>query len=132
MHEPTRTVVERYWALMASNDFHAVGAVLADDFVFDMPQSGERIRGRERYATMNAQYPAHGPWRFTRRRLLVDGDTALTETDVTDGVVRARALSLFTVREGRIASLVEYWPEPFAPAPERAALVEPGPSMDDG
>jgi ketosteroid isomerase-like protein len=131
MPDRTITVVERYWALMAGNDFHAVGDVLADDFVFEMPQSGERIRGRERHAAMNAQYPAHGPWRFTRRRLLVDGDAALTETDVTDGVVRARALSLFTVRDGRIASLVEYWPEPFAAAAWRAALVERGASLAD-
>lgn len=122
-------VVQRYWALMAGNDFHAVGAVLADDFVFELPQSGERIRGREAYAAMNAAYPAHGAWRFAVRRLLADGADVMTETDVSDGVVHGRALSLFVVRDGRITHLVEYWPEPFAPRPERASWVEPGPAM---
>lgn len=131
MNDSSRAVVERYWGLMAGNDFVAVGAVLADDFVFELPQSGERIRGRGNFAAMNAAYPAHGPWRFAVRRLLVDGDAAVSETDVTDGVVRGRALSLFTVRQGRIARLVEYWPEPFPARPERASWVEPGPSLAD-
>lgn len=129
MHATTRALVERYWALMAGNDFHAVGEVLADDFVFDMPQSGERIRGRAAYGAMNTAYPSAGPWRFEVRRLLVDGDAAATEVDVTDGDVRARALTWFAVCAGRIARIVEYWPEPFAPSPDRAQWVERGPSL---
>jgi ketosteroid isomerase-like protein len=125
----TRDVVARYWALMAGNDFHAVGAELADDFTFEMAQSGERIRGRDAYAAMNTAYPAAGPWRFDVLRLLVDGEAAVTEVDVTDGSVRGRALSWFEVRGGRIARIVEYWPEPFPPRPDRAAWVEAGPSM---
>lgn len=131
MEPQTRSVVERYWTLMAGNDFHAVGAVLADDFTFDMPQSGERIRGRDAYAAMNSDYPAAGPWRFVVRRLLVDGDAAVSEVDVTDGRVRGRALTFFALRAGQIARIVEYWPEPFPPRPERSAWVEQGPSMDD-
>lgn len=127
----TRDVVARYWPLMAGNDFHAVGAVLADGFTFDMPQSGERIRGRDAYAAMNTAYPAAGPWRFEVRRLLVDGGSAVTEVDVSDGRVRGRAVTWFEVRAGRIASIVEYWPEPFPPRPERSQWVEPGPSMAD-
>lgn len=125
----TRELVAQYWALMSGNDFHAVGVLLADDFVFEMPQSGETIRGRAHFAAMNAAYPAHGPWRFAVRLLLADGQRAATETDVTDGLVQARALSFFEVRAGRIARLVEYWPEPFPPRAERAAWVEPGPAM---
>lgn len=117
--------VARYWELMQGNDFTAVGAVLADDFVFEMPQSGERIRGRERYAAMNTQYPAHGAWRFLVHRIVDGGSTVVSEVDVTDGVQGGRAISFFELREGRIARLVEYWPEPFAPRPERAHLVEP-------
>lgn len=129
MDDPNRALVERYWALMAGNEFESVGTVLADDFVYDLPQSGERIRGRAAYAAMNAAYPAHGRWRFDVHRILVDGDAAMTEADVTDGVVRGRALSLFDLRDGRIVRLVEYWPEPFAPRADRARWVEPGPAL---
>jgi ketosteroid isomerase-like protein len=118
-------VVRRYWALMASNDFATVGAVLADDFVLEWPQSNERIRGRERFARMNAEYPAHGRWTFTIERLVGDGNEAVSDVRVSDGVLDARAISFFTVVEGRIARLVEYWPDPYPAPPNRAHLVEP-------
>jgi hypothetical protein len=38
-------VVEPFLNLMASNEFQSVGAVLADGFVLERPQSNERIRG---------------------------------------------------------------------------------------
>jgi ketosteroid isomerase-like protein len=125
MDSSAARVVEQYWALMQGNDFDAVGAVLADDFVFEMPQSGERIRGARNYAAMNTGYPAHGRWRFTVQRIVDGGGTVVSEVDVSDGVQGGRAISFFEIRGGRVARLVEYWPEPFAPRPERAHLVEP-------
>ncbi len=59
--DQARFLVEQFWQLMASNDFYAVSAVLSEDFVLEWPQSGERIRGAENFAKMNAEYPAHGP-----------------------------------------------------------------------
>jgi hypothetical protein len=50
---------------MATDDFRLIAAVLDDDFVLEWPQTNERIRGAERFARMNREYPAHGPWRFT-------------------------------------------------------------------
>ena len=118
-------VVRRYWSLMAGNDFAAVGAVLADDFVLDWPQSGERLRGRERFARMNAEYPAHGPWTFAIDRLGGDDREAVSDVRVSDGVQHARAVSFFTVANGRIVRLVEYWPDPYPAPANRAHLVEP-------
>ncbi len=63
-------VAHQFWRLMATNDFHSVATVLADDFVLEWPQTKERIRGAERFARMNHEYPAHGAWRFTVNRLL--------------------------------------------------------------
>ena len=80
----SKEVVKRFWSLMQSNDFASVGEVLSDDFVLEWPQSGERIRGRENYGRMNQEYPAHGVWKFTINRLLVDGDEAVTDVSVTD------------------------------------------------
>ncbi len=121
----TEAVVREFWRLMATNDFHAVAAVLAPDFVMEWPQSGERIRGPVNFCRMNAEYPAAGPWRFTINRLVADGDVAVTQVSLTDGVQSGEPVSFFTVTGGRISRLVEYWPEPFAPAPNRAHLVEP-------
>src|ERR1051325_3365015 len=63
-------VVRRYFDLMRSNDFNAVAAVLAAEFVLEWPLSNERIRGAAAYAAMNAAYPAHGPWTFEVHRLV--------------------------------------------------------------
>jgi ketosteroid isomerase-like protein len=120
----TTEVVKRFWALMQSNDFHSVGEVLSDDFVLEWPQSGERIRGRENFGRMNAEYPAHGVWKFTINRILVDGDEAVSDVLVTDGVQQARAISFFHVVDGKIQKLLEFWPDPFPAPNHRQHLVE--------
>jgi ketosteroid isomerase-like protein len=117
-------VVSEFWRRMASNDFASVAAVLAPDFVLDWPQSRERIRGAERFVAMNAEYPAHGPWVFTVHRIVGGPSEAVSDVSVTDGVQRARAVSFFTVADGRIVRMTEFWPEPFEPAAQRAHLTE--------
>jgi ketosteroid isomerase-like protein len=122
-----KQVVDRFWALMASNDFARVGEVLADAFVLHWPQSGERIRGAANFAGMNQDYPAHGPWRFDVRRTLIDGDRAVTETFVTDGTITGTAITFFDVADERITAITEYWPDPFPAPAHRARWVEPAP-----
>lgn len=117
-------VVNEFWRRMASNDFQSVRAVLAPDFVLEWPQSRERLRGAERFARMNAEYPAHGPWRFTVHRVVAEGAQAVSDVSVTDGVQSARAISFFTIAHGRITRLVEFWPEPYPAPANRAHLVE--------
>ena len=123
-HATPDDVVREFWRLMATNDFESVAAVLAPEFELEWPQSGERIRGPERFARMNREYPAHGPVAFhgsSRRRRVSE---AVSDVAVTDGVQAARALSFFTVTNGRIVRLVEFWPEPYDPPANRAHLVE--------
>ena len=117
-------LVREYWRLMATNDFAAVAAVLSPDFVLDWPQSKERIRGSERFARMNQEYPAHGRWEFAINRIVGGESEAASDVSVTDGVQLARVISFFTVAHGKITYMVEFWPEPY-PAPDnRAHLVE--------
>ena len=118
-------VAREFWRLMATNDFDSVAAVLAPQFVLEWPQSNERIRGPERFARMNREYVAHGPWRFAVVRLFGDATNAVSEVDVSDGVQRARAISFFACANGRIERLVEFWPEPYPARGDRAHLVEP-------
>ena len=110
---------------MGTNDFQSVAAVLAQQFVLEWPQTGERIRGAERFAQMNQEYPAHGPWRFTINRLVGGEAEAVSDVTVTDGVRDDRAITFFTVAHGKVTRIVEYWPEPSAPATNRAHLTEP-------
>lgn len=120
----TESVVREFWRLMATNEFESVQRVLAPEFVMEWPQSKERIRGAERFARMNADYPSKGRWTFQLNRLVCDGQQVVTQVSVSDGEQHAEPISFFSVVDGKISRLVEYWPEPFAPAQNRRHLVE--------
>ncbi len=53
----SRQRIEHFWQMMNSNDWHAVSALLHDDYLLVYPQSGERFRGRPRIATPAASRP---------------------------------------------------------------------------
>jgi ketosteroid isomerase-like protein len=118
-------VVREFWRLMATNKFASVGAVLSSSVVVDWPQSNERIRGPERFAAVNSEYPAHGPWTFTVNHLVGNATEVVTDVSVSDGVQHARAISFFTVAEGKVVRIVEFWPEPYAAPDNRRHLTEP-------
>jgi len=120
----SRALVEQFWASMTSNDFTAAGGFLHDDFVLDWPQSGERIRGRVNFVTINEHYPAAGRWRFVVHRLIAEGENVVSDVTVTDGVQTGRAITFSEVRDGRSARQTEYWPDPFEAAEWRAPWTE--------
>jgi len=119
------SVVREFWRLMATNEFHSVGRVLAPGFVMEWPQTNERIRGAENYARMNAEYPTTGRWQFRINRLVASSFEVVTHVSISDGTQSAEAVSFFTVDSGTITRLVEYWPEPYAPPQNRGHLIEP-------
>jgi hypothetical protein len=108
---------------MATNDFTAASRCLTDDFRLHWPQSGEMVEGRADFAALNAAYPAAGPWTFDLRRIVGEGDQIVTEVGVSDGVMRATALTFHTVRGDLIALQREFWPDPFEAPEWRAAWV---------
>jgi len=112
-----KEIVSEFWKAMASNDFFAGAEWLAEDFVLLWPQSGEKIIGRKNFAELNTNYPANGPWRFKINAMLCEGNVVVTDVDVTDGTIQARAITFHTVENDRIVRQVEFWPEPFE-APE--------------
>jgi uncharacterized glyoxalase superfamily protein PhnB/ketosteroid isomerase-like protein len=122
--EESRRVVAAYWAAMQTNDFRAAAALLAEDYLLEWPQSGERVRGRANFIAVNEQYPAAGRWQFAIHQLVAEGDRVVSDVSVTDGALAGRAITFSTVRGGLIARQVEFWPDPFAPAGWRAAWVE--------
>ena len=117
-------IVREFWRLMATNDFHSVEAVLAPEFVLEWPQSKERVRGAERFGKMNTEYPAHGSWQFTVNQVVGSESEAVSDVNVTDGVQSGRAISFFTLSQGKITRIVEFWPEPYAAPSNRAHLVD--------
>ncbi|MCH8530274.1 MAG: nuclear transport factor 2 family protein [Saccharospirillum sp.] len=110
-------VVVAFWEAMQSNDFEKASEWLSVDYEGFWPQSSELISGRENFVAINSHYPANGKWHFVMNSIVCENDTVVTDVSVTDGVIRARAITFHTVRDGLIHKQVEYWPDDF-PAPE--------------
>jgi len=74
--------VRRLWVSFEARAWEAAGAVLADTFVCEWPQTGERFRGRDNYLAMNRAHPAPN-WHIAITRLVGDPTTAAAEVVVT-------------------------------------------------
>ena len=122
--DESRQLIARYWTAMNTNDFRAAAELFHDDYLLEWPQSGERIRGRDKFAAVNENYPATGRWVFTVHRIIADGQDVASEVTVTDGAVVAQVITFSTVLDGQIIHQTEYWPDPYEPAPWRAPWVE--------
>ncbi|MBU1105571.1 MAG: nuclear transport factor 2 family protein [Candidatus Riflebacteria bacterium] len=119
-----REVVESFWETMRTNDFHAAGRWLADDFECHWPQSSEVICGRVNFAELNSNYPAKSLWQFDLVSLICEGDTVVTDVKVTDGNVHARAITFHSVKSDLITRQTEFWPDDFAPPSWRRQWVK--------
>ena len=121
--ERNRRVVLALWRAFDARDWDAAAALLHEDVVVDWPLSGERIRGRENVLAVNRHYPCD--WAISVRRTVAEGDDVVSHVAVRLDGRTDHALSFFRLRDGRIAAVTEWWPEPY-PAPEwRARWVGP-------
>lgn len=116
--------IEAYWAAANARDWAGFGRLLAPEVVYELPQSRERIRGRERYVQFNVEYP--GDWTVYPERIVGDGRhgaswirfVALGEADQT-------GLCFFDLDEhGLIERITDFWPTAYEPPPGREHLTE--------
>ena len=96
-----------------------------EDFVMEMPQSGERFRGRENLRAMQEAYPLTSPPTVRLRRVLVREGlwTAEGSIDYGDGPV-LDVVMILELRDGRMWRDRWYFPEPFEALGWRAQWVE--------
>lgn len=121
-----KDVVKTFWETMNSNDFFKAAEWLSEDFECVWPQSSEIISGRRNFAEINTSYPTHATWKFKINSLIAEGDQVVSDVSVTDGTIRARAITFHTIKNNLISRQVEFWPDDF-PAPEwRSQWVSKG------
>jgi hypothetical protein len=53
-------IARAYWTVMGARDWPALTALLADDVLYELPQSRERVRGAEALVRFSAEYPGTG------------------------------------------------------------------------
>lgn len=131
-----RGVVEAYWSSAEARDWAGFGETLAEDVVYELPQSRERIHGKERYLRFNEEYP--GDWHVRVERIVVDAEgrqaaarTGFTvtgdqpEEEPKEAPQEMDAIHFFTFDEkGLITGVTDFWPESYEPPAGREHLVE--------
>lgn len=122
--EQTRAVVRQYFDTMSARNWDGFGALFTDEVVYEIPQTGERIIGRDRLVRFNREYP--GDWRLTVTRLIADGSTAAASMNFTVGDEEMVALVYFELSGALITRVTDFWPEPYEPPAGREDLVERG------
>lgn len=92
------------------------------DYVMEMPQSGERIRGRENMRSMQENYP--GPPSIELRRVVGCGDVWVVEARSDyDGRIY-RVVDIVEFRNDKIVRETRYYADPFEAPDWRADWVE--------
>jgi ketosteroid isomerase-like protein len=117
-------IVTAYWKACRARDWAAFGELLADDVVYELPQSRERIRGRANYVQFNAEYP--GDWDLEPVRITGDARHAASWIRfVIVGEDDQTGVCFFDLDDaGRIAHISDFWPKPYEPPRGREHLTE--------
>lgn len=119
--QDNRLKLERY--LQGALDAEQEYEIRHEDVVIDMPQSGERIRGRDNMKAMQDAYP--GPPQVTVRRIVGSGDVWVVElrSDYSGRIYHV--VNIIEFREGKIIRETRYYADPFEAPAWRAQWVEP-------
>ncbi len=116
-------IAEAYWTAAEHRDWDGFGALLAEDVVYELPQTRERIRGRAAYLRFNQEYP--GDWHVRIERVVGEGGHAATWTRFAVGGQEQPALTFLDLDDtGLIARVTDFWPESYEPPAGREHLVE--------
>ncbi|HET6868542.1 MAG TPA: nuclear transport factor 2 family protein [Solirubrobacteraceae bacterium] len=123
--QQTRELLTR---MVTSLDADAEYEMRHDDFVAEIPQSSERIRGRANMRAIQRAFPPDRTPTFRVRRVTGSGDVWTVEAIGNYGAEVYFVVCVFEFRDGRIARETRYYPQPFEAPEWRAEWVE---HMDD-
>ena len=117
-----RAALQRHWAASDANDVAAEHDIYEDHAVLEYPQSGERIRGRDRIQASRMAQPSQK--RFAVRRMLGGGGLWISEVVITYDQRPVHVVSIMEFEGGKVVRETQYFGEPFEPGPSRAQWVE--------
>jgi ketosteroid isomerase-like protein len=117
----THAVAVAYIERLEARNWDGVTALLAEDVVYEMPQTRERITGREMFMRFNVEYPSD--WHLAIRRVVAEGPCAAIWLDVRDDGQPVDAIVWLDIEGGRITRVTDYWPDRAEPMPGREHLT---------
>jgi ketosteroid isomerase-like protein len=145
MGQPSnREIAEAFVRAIEAKDLEAQLALLADDFVDEMPQSGERTRGRDNYRRIFESYPggvgtadaqgrriigSEDRWvmtpTFNALRIEGSGDTYTYVGTITySGGDVWQVIAIVQISDGKLRRSTTWYAAPFEAPEWRAPFVE--------
>ena len=115
-------LVRRFVASLEARDWETWTSLLSPDVVYEIPQTRERIRGRDDYLAFNQVYP--GDWHLSPKVVLADGSHGVVWFDWRVGDEVASGMAFFEFDAGLISRVTDFWPESYEPPDHRPDFVE--------
>jgi len=116
--------IDQHMRDLVAGDEEAFRAFVADDFIQDWPQTGERLRGRQACLNVARNYPG-GPPRIEVRRISGEGDHWVVEGRITYGDDSVyHAVAILETRDGTLVHEVDYFGPDYPALGWRAQWVE--------
>jgi hypothetical protein len=103
---------------LEARDWDSWTGLLSPDVTYEMPQTRERIRGRDHYLRFNTTYP--GDWHLEPKVVIGDDVRAVVWFGwrVGDGDSGDAQVFLEFDASGLVTRVTDFWPEPYDP-PQR-------------
>lgn len=120
MTPDNHAIVRRFWSTANAANWDAFAALLSPDLVYEVPQTRERISGREGLVEFFRTWP--GAWWAEVVKTVADAHSAVTVINFVTPTEQMTGITFFELREGTITRLTDYWPSDYDP-PERASAV---------
>lgn len=117
-----RDIIERFISTLEARDWATWAALLHPDVVYEIPQTRERIRGRERYLQFNQEFP--GDWHLQPKLVIADEGHGVVWFEWRLGEDVDDAMAFFDFSDGLITRIIDFWPERYEPPAGRENLVE--------
>ena len=117
-----RGIIELYWRYANARQWDDFSSLLDPNVVYEVPQTRERVQGREAYREFNVTYPEG--WTAVVTSLISEGDQGVSVIDFNINGEVATGISFFSLSQGLITKIVDYWPEAYEPPHRNTKYVE--------
>jgi ketosteroid isomerase-like protein len=118
-----RAMINRLLDAVDRGDISVMDEVFHDDAVMEWPASRELVVGVENRRAVYSHMPVLP--KVSNRHVYGSGDLWVAEVTLTYDTKPYAAVLIFKLRDGKIATEVGYWAEPFDAPEWRSAWVSP-------
>ena len=119
----SEVLLRRFWQLANTQQWEAMGQLLAPDFRYELPQTGEFIQGAVGLVDFFATWPQ--PWRVDIERCVAQGQELAVQMGFhDDSGVPQTCVGFYELDGGLIRRVVEYCPAEYDPPARHSRHVQ--------